>query len=202
MKTTKFVNSRNLNQTCAGRLRNCTPAEAKTDLTLADKDSLLQAGSTRSNWRCNEELRRAQQEQESRDRYTDLFDYAPVGYFVLEKHFLIVDANLTGAMMLGQERGKLPGQRFARFIEKPDQSIFRRCLQAPKTAAEESCEIKMSDNSGKIFYVQMKSAEVSSGQDIRYRVTATDITQRKLAEEAVRSLNEALTRSHRTGTGE
>ena len=49
--------------------------------------------------------------------------------------------------------------------------------------------------SGNPFYVQLKSAMVSSGEDIRYRVTVTDITHRKQAEEAVRRLNESLIRS-------
>ncbi len=56
----------------------------------------------------NEELRRAQGELESaRARYFDLFDLAPVGYFTLSEQGLILEANLTGAGLLGVERREL-----------------------------------------------------------------------------------------------
>ncbi|MHB8205321.1 MAG: PAS domain-containing protein, partial [Desulfomonilaceae bacterium] len=53
----------------------------------------------------NEELHRAQVEADrSRERYLDLFDFAPVGYFTLDKNALVLEANLTGADLLGIER--------------------------------------------------------------------------------------------------
>ena len=56
----------------------------------------------------NEELRRAQDELvESRDRYSDLYDFAPVGYVTVSHKGLILEANLTLADMLRVERRAL-----------------------------------------------------------------------------------------------
>ncbi len=45
----------------------------------------------------NEELRRAQEElAKSRDEFANLYDTAPVGYFTLDKHGVILRANPTG----------------------------------------------------------------------------------------------------------
>ena len=56
----------------------------------------------------SEELHRAQLKiEESRDRYTNFYDLAPVGYITLSHEALIDEINLTGAALLGTERGKL-----------------------------------------------------------------------------------------------
>ncbi len=73
----------------------------------------------------NEELRNVQLDlQATRDKYTDLYDFAPVGYFSISEKRLFLDANLRGATMLGMERGKLKGRRFTQFIAKDDQDVF------------------------------------------------------------------------------
>jgi PAS domain-containing protein len=56
----------------------------------------------------NEELRSTQSELEiSRARYFDLFDSAPIGYFIINEKGLVQDVNLTGASMLGMQRQKM-----------------------------------------------------------------------------------------------
>ena len=45
----------------------------------------------------NEELQRAQVElEESRNKYFELFDLAPVAYFTIDANGMIHDVNLTG----------------------------------------------------------------------------------------------------------
>jgi len=67
----------------------------------------------------NEELRRTQQELEAqRDKYSDLYDFAPVGYFTISDKGTVLEANLTGASMLGVERQNLKGEPFPKFITK------------------------------------------------------------------------------------
>ena len=64
----------------------------------------------------NEELRHTQLELEAaRDRFSDLYDFAPVGYFTISEQGIILEANLTGAELVGTERSALIEQRFSRF---------------------------------------------------------------------------------------
>jgi len=50
----------------------------------------------------NEELRESHEQlEESRTKYSDLYDFAPIGYFTFDKDGLILEVNLTGVDLLG-----------------------------------------------------------------------------------------------------
>ena len=75
----------------------------------------------------NEELSLSWAEVEAAlERYADLYDFAPVGYFTLDRDGTISQCNLTGACLLGVERARLVNRRFAtvRFRGRP--SRFQR----------------------------------------------------------------------------
>jgi len=137
----------------------------------------------------NEELRQAQMDLEAaRDKYTDLYDFAPVGYFSISDKGLILDANLMGATMLGMERGKLTGRRFFQFIAKDDQDVFylnRQKLFETKT--KQVCELKLSKKDGTEFYAQLESYAVKdeAGNYSTIRTSLSDITERKQADLAL-----------------
>ncbi|MBU0753409.1 MAG: response regulator [Gammaproteobacteria bacterium] len=78
----------------------------------------------------NEELRRARSDaQQVLERYTDLYDFAPVGYFSFDPDGRIRQVNLAGARLLGIERSRLVGRRFADFVPLESRRAFFDLLQ-------------------------------------------------------------------------
>ena len=70
----------------------------------------------------NEELRNTRDELESsKNQYAELYDFAPIGYIIIDAQGIIEGINLTGAQLLGLERGLLLKKPFSSFIAKaPD----------------------------------------------------------------------------------
>ena len=93
----------------------------------------------------NDELRKAQEEIEtSRSKYMDLYDFAPVGYFTLDNKGVILEANLTGAKLLGVERGLLLKTAFSVFIMADDQDLFQDCRRKVfQIPGRQSCEVRL-----------------------------------------------------------
>src|SRR5262245_52822348 len=69
--------------------------------------------------------------EESRDRYADLYDFAPIAYLTLDPHGIIKEANLTTSRMLGLERSNLLNRPLLSFVFPDDRSKcmehLRRC---------------------------------------------------------------------------
>ena len=134
----------------------------------------------------NEELRRAQAELEAaRDRYSDLYDFAPVGYVTISEKGIILEANLTAAALLSIERGRLVGNPLSRFVSKEGQDAFYlHCRQVFETGDRQICEVRMMKQDGTGFHAQLESMAVrdSDGNFTRYRTVISDITERKQVE--------------------
>jgi PAS domain-containing protein len=87
----------------------------------------------------NEELRRAQAETEALlANYTDLYDFAPVGYMTLRDDSTLLAVNLTGARVLGRDRVGLVGAPVAQLFAWADRAIWQAFLRA--VLAEEPSE--------------------------------------------------------------
>ena len=81
--------------------------------------------------RQNEQLREAHAElEQSRDRYVDLYDRAPLGYVTLDLYGRIVEANHVAAALLGIPHARLLGLPLPQFIRNEDQLNFRLHLAA------------------------------------------------------------------------
>ena len=77
----------------------------------------------------NAELLQARDEIESAlEKYTDLYDFAPIAYFTLDQVGSIRAANLTAASFLGIERSQLLGGRFSQFVVVEHRQLFAEFL--------------------------------------------------------------------------
>jgi PAS domain S-box-containing protein len=111
----------------------------------------------------NDELRRTQQELEtSRNKYTELYDFAPVGYFTFDAAGVIREVNLTGSHLLGIERHLLAGKPFSRFIADADgKEIFSKHLETVmQNQGMQKCEIRLAGKDGSTIHGQLQSVAV------------------------------------------
>lgn len=136
----------------------------------------------------NDELRRIQEElATARARYFDLYDLAPVGYCTLSDQGLILEVNLTATVLLGVARSTLIKQPFSQFVLKEDQDIYyHHRRQNLETDAPHVCELRMVKADGTSFWVHLASSHTPQTHGAsEYRLVMSDITERKLTEEAL-----------------
>ena len=137
----------------------------------------------------NEQLRQMQTALEaSRDRYLDLYEFAPVAYLMLDKHGLIQESNLTGATLLGVERSKLIQRRFAGFVDSVDSDRWHLFFtQLLKQNRRKSIDLQLNPPNGKTLYVQLDCLlSLNQEHSPQMRVALTDITERMAIEVRLR----------------
>ena len=130
----------------------------------------------------NAEMHAAQTEiTHGLDRYTDLFDFAPIGYFNLTANGTIMLVNLTGAKLLRVERGRVIGRRLGLWVAESDRKKFSEFLaRVFKTPKNATCELTLSFEGHPAMVVQLDAKrEVDGGQ---CRLVMLDITDRCRAE--------------------
>ena len=135
----------------------------------------------------NDELRLIQVELEkTRDKYSHLYDFAPVGYLTISDKGMILEANLTCAGMLGVERRLLIGTLFSHFINKDDQDIFYlNRMRLIETKSRQIFELRIMKKDGTRFYARLESIAtfIDDSDQIQIRIAMSDISERKEARE-------------------
>ena len=150
----------------------------------------------------NAELERSRDELEAAlERYTDLYDFAPVGYFTLDRSGDIFSANLTGADLLNVPRARLIGRRFETFLSPESRLAFASFLATTLDGAHrESCEVTLLPAGGKPRSVRLEGTASPAGNECRAAVL--DVTEQRAAEAAVRQLNFELETTVRERTAQ
>jgi len=136
----------------------------------------------------NQELNRAQIAlEESRDRYRDLYEFAPVGYFTLSKEGIIHEVNLTGAALFGKDRKLLLRHRFSSLVAPEDKALwYRYFLHTVRHNEKQSCELALMRKDRTTFHALLNSLLIARGPSPLVRIALTDISERKKADEELR----------------
>jgi PAS domain S-box-containing protein len=134
----------------------------------------------------NEELRASQRQlEESQSKYSDLYDFAPIGYFTFDKKGTILEVNLTGAQMLGIERRRLLKKPFSLHASSDQKSVFFSHLKEVfRTGTNNTCELKLTKRDSSQFHARLESIAVSdNSKNFTCRTAISDVTELKLAED-------------------
>ncbi len=137
----------------------------------------------------NRQLEEARKDLElSRDRYLDLYDFAPLGYVTLDDKGQIISINLTGARLLGTPRPALIGKPFSLFVQGKDTRKLGRHLQSCRNTGEQIVtELGIVIKGGTVIEAQLSTVPYhnKSGSTV-YRTVINDVTAFKEAESALR----------------
>jgi PAS domain S-box-containing protein len=145
----------------------------------------------------NEEIRSAQVElAKMRDRYVDLYEFAPIAYLTLNSRGEITNINQMGVSLLQADRGQLCGLLLEQFVVADDQAmwrVFRELSQVP--GRQQTSELRMRRRDGTVFFGCLCAAYFSGEDGLsEQRIALTDISDRKRAEQAHREFSERLSK--------
>jgi PAS domain S-box-containing protein len=143
----------------------------------------------------NEQLRHSTVAlEQAHARYVDLYDFAPVGYLLLDEKGLITQANLTSATLLGEERGGLVGRPLAAFVAHSDADRWHIFLSGLAQDGERhSCRVVLQQSDGSTFYAHLAcQQQATGGAEAGVRVVLTDVSQFQRLEQELRDSRRTL----------
>ncbi len=130
-----------------------------------------------------------------RRRYSDFFQFAPVGYFTFNRAGIILEASSTVALLLGIDRNKLLNKPFSHFISAESKNTFElHSLRLFYTRAIQSCDVKLINHHKTPVWVQLESLAFQSdqGHSEQFLTVIKEITNRKETEETLRKTHDEL----------
>lgn len=142
----------------------------------------------------NAELRRIQEQlTTARNMYSDLYDFAPVGYLTLDEDGRLQQVNYTLVRLLdGKDRQDLLHQTFTHFIARESQDDFHFFWRQLQQNEEVSMvELQLIKADGTPFWARLDASvarkeSTTAREEQEYRLSIVDITKRKQVEEALR----------------
>ena len=126
----------------------------------------------------------------ARDRFADLYDFAPIAYLTVDTGGAIREANLTAGNVLGIARRQLVGRKFEQFVAPEQQRGFRRYQRAVLESAQtRGCDLTVRRRDGSTFAARIEGMRIDdfATRAPLWRCVISDISERTCAEQALRA---------------
>lgn len=133
----------------------------------------------------NEELMRANEQVTlANKKFVELYDFAPSGYFSLSKEGNILELNLSGAKIIGNDRSALINKSFSFFVSnetKPEFDVF--LTRIFNTKDKESCDVKLSTKDERPKYIHVSGIATENGEQCH--LTVVDVTEQRFEKDSL-----------------
>jgi chemotaxis family two-component system sensor kinase Cph1 len=142
----------------------------------------------------NEELKRLQLElEETRTKYFELFDLAPLGYITLTPQLIVKEANLEASKILECDRGMLINRGISSFVSPGSlESLYLHYRRVAEGQVRKAEIITIQRKNGTEVKIQFESNLVGNRPEKGIRSILTDVTKLKNTEEALKRSNNEL----------
>lgn len=154
--------------------------DARTDRYMSDAKSVIRTADTSMQLPYPKEKRT----DARKSLFADLYDFAPVGYFLTSPSGLIQEVNLTGAGLFGISRDTLRGRNLVDFVSLDMHAAFHDLLRrVAQTREKTTCELTFLDVEKRPFFAHVEANADADGKSCR--IVLCDISERKQAELAL-----------------
>src|SRR5687767_4879729 len=148
-----------------------------------------------------EELRQQNEELASthvqldreRQRYQELFEFAPNPYLVTDHFGIILQANRSATQLFGVAPRFLPGKALAAYVASEDRPRFRALLTAiPRDGHPRTVSLQLQPREGAIVEAELTYSVVAHEEESSIRWMARDVTEHERMARQIRALNAEL----------
>lgn len=139
----------------------------------------------------NEEIRGAREvAEDALARFAEVFEFAPVGYVVLDSRFAIREVNLAATRLLGSIKARLVGLSFLRFVGMRWLTGFTELMTRIRGTGTGSLEL---DLVRKLQHLPVRlTASVLMRGEARILIAFEDISERRMREQQLAEASAAL----------
>ena len=130
-----------------------------------------------------------------RAKFAGFFNLAPVGYFILDHIGAIIEANQTGADLVGINKQKLINKRFQSFVDPENWELFYAFLHSLQTQeTKQSCELSLLFADQSESYVRMEGTAIYDPivKKNQYYIAVIDVSESRIGQQKLLDTTQRL----------